>query len=94
MTKEERQFLLSALRAVESLHFRNVALESILEKFPPDKLPDWNDTARKLSADPALQPQIRERFHRIFAELEASVHPSQSALADLLLSLPMKGKPN
>lgn len=99
MTKEERQFLLVALRAVESLHFRNAALESILEKFPPpeEQLPDWKNIAQELTEDQHIQPRLRERFRQIFAEFEDDQPPSQSAqqvLLNFLLSLPTKGKPN
>lgn len=96
MTKEECQFVALILRALESLHFRNAALESILEKFPPpeERLSDWRSTAQKLAEDSGVQPQIRERFRRIVAELEAAQPPSQSALAELLKAFPVRGKPN
>lgn len=96
MTKQECQLLVLVLRALESLHFRNAALESILEKFPPpaEKLPDWNSTALELAQDPGVQPRTRERFRRIVAEIEDAQIPSQSALAELLRLLPVRGKPN
>ena len=39
MTEADKQSLLSALRAVEQLHFQNLALETLLEFY---KVPNWN----------------------------------------------------
>lgn len=94
MTKEDRQVLAKALQALEQFYFRNLALETLLEKFGP---PDWSHLAEKLANDERLHPDIRERFRRRYADLERDdpqPDSAQQALLNFLLSLPAKGKPN
>ena len=94
MTKEEKQFLLLTLKAIESLHFRNLALETILERFPPREI-DWKGTAQELTEDQRVQPQVQGIFRQILADIELD-RPldSESALVEFLRRAPVRGKPN
>jgi hypothetical protein len=89
MTEADKQSLLSALRAVEQLHFQNLALETLLEFY---KVPNWKTQCEKLASDRAIQPEVRARFQTLYAELERD--PDLSAVQAFLLSLPTTGKPN
>jgi hypothetical protein len=91
MTKDDMLLLAKAFRAIEKLCFQNLALEALLEKYAPR---NWKSLADELSVDERLHPEVRERFRRIYEELERAELPNQTALADFLLSLPVKGKPN
>jgi hypothetical protein len=91
MTKEDMRALETTLRAYETIHFRNIGLETLLEKFGP---PNWSQLADELAHDERLCPDIRAKFRQAYAELEHAQLPNQSALVDLLRSLPVKGKPN
>ena len=85
----EKQVLLSALRAVEKLHFQKVALETLLEFY---KIPNWKAQRDKLAADKTFQPELRAGFHALYGELEHE--PDLSVVEAFLLSLPTTGKPN
>jgi hypothetical protein len=85
----EKQALLSALRAVEKLHFQNVALETLLEFY---KIPNWRAQSDKLAADRSIQPEVRVGFQTLYTELERE--PDLSVVEAFLLSLPTAGKPN
>jgi hypothetical protein len=91
MTKDDTLLLSKALRAIEKLCFDNLALEALAEKYAPR---NWKSLADELASDEQLRPDLRERFRRAYAELEDDQPPSQLALADLLRSLPTKGKPS
>jgi hypothetical protein len=94
MTKEDRQVLTKALRALERLCFRNLALETLLEKFGPQ---NWSRLADELANDERLHPDTRERFRLRYEDLERDdpqTNSTQQELLNLLLSLPTKGKPN
>jgi len=64
----DKQVLLSALRAVEKLHFQNVALETLLEFY---KIPNWKAQRDKLAADKKIQPELRAGFHALYARASA-----------------------
>jgi hypothetical protein len=85
----DKQALLSALRAVEKLHFQNVALETLLEFY---KIPNWKAQSDMLAADTALKPEVRAEFQTLYEELERET--DLSVVEAFLLSLPTKGKPN
>ncbi len=85
----DKQALLSALRAVEKLHFQNVALETLLESY---KIPNWKARSHKLAADKAIQPELRAGFQTLYAELERE--PDLSVVQAFLRSLPTTGKPS
>jgi hypothetical protein len=91
MTKDDKLLLAKALRAIETLSFQNLALESLAEKYGP---PNWKSLADELANDEQLRPEVRARFLRAYAELEHEQHPNQSVLLEFLRSLPVKGKPN
>ena len=85
----DKQALLAALRAVEKLHFQNIALESLLEFY---KIPNWKAQRDTLAADKDIQPEVRAGFQTLYAELERE--PDLSVVEAFLLSLPTTGKPN
>ena len=85
----DKQALLAALRAVEKIHFQNIALESLLEFY---KIPNWKSQRDKLAADEGIQPEVRAGFQALYAELEGD--PDLSVVEAFLLSLPTTGKPN
>lgn len=85
----DKQALLSALRAVERLHFQNLALETLLEFY---RVPNWKTLAQQMASDEAIQPEVRAEFHKLFEELERE--PDLSVVEAFLLSLPTAGKPN
>jgi hypothetical protein len=85
----DKKTLLSALKAVEELHFQNLALETLLEFH---KVPYWKVRSRELASSKDLQPELRAIFHKLYEELEHE--PDLSVVRAFLLSLPTTGKPN
>jgi hypothetical protein len=93
MTKEDKQCMISALRAVEALCFQNLALELILERF---QVPNWKTLTEQLAADPKAWPDIRARFAQVIADLENESLENLDAerIQTFLLKAPIRGKPN
>lgn len=91
MTRDDKLALAKALRTIEKLHFYNLALETLAEKYAPR---NWKSLADELANDEQLHPELRGRFLRVYGALEREPDPSHKALLDLLLSLPRRGKPN
>lgn len=83
------QVLLSALRAIEKLHFQTVALETLLDFY---KVPNWDPQCEKLATNTTIQPEVRARFQKLYAELERDL--DLSVAQAFLRSLPKSGEPN
>ena len=90
MTKDD-MLLAKAFRTIEKLLFDNLALEVLAEKYAPR---NWSSFVHELAGDGRLHPEVRDRFRRVYDELELEQRPNQSVLLDLLRSLPVRGKPN
>jgi hypothetical protein len=93
MTEDDKRCLIAALRAVEALCFRNMALETILEKF---NVRNWKALADALAAEPTVHVHLRERFRQTLEELEREPPDKLDAqrIQELLLRIPPQGKPN
>jgi hypothetical protein len=92
MTKDDKLLLAKTLQAIAKLHFYNLALESLAEKFAPR---NWKSLADELAGDERLHPELRDRFRRVYEDLERDDPQTDSnQFLDLFLALPTKGKPN
>ncbi|HVO62372.1 MAG TPA: hypothetical protein VMT53_15655 [Terriglobales bacterium] len=75
------QLLLLCLRAIEQFHFRNVALETLLQIH---QVQDWQNQADKLATDNNVQPEVRVRFQQLYAGLE---HDLDLSVVEAMLKL-------
>jgi hypothetical protein len=91
MPKDDTQVLREALQAIETLYFRNEALELLLAKYAPS---NWKSLVDGLANDERLYPEVRDRFRRMHAELRREQVASSTALIELLRALPIGGKPS
>jgi hypothetical protein len=91
MTKDDMLLFAKTVRTIEKLHFDNLALEVLAEKYAPR---NWKSLVDELAGDELLHPEVRERFRLAYAELEREQSPNRSVFVELLRSLPAHGKPN
>jgi hypothetical protein len=94
VTADEKKRTLGLLRAFERFYFRNLALETILERFA---VPNWEAFASELAANKAIQPEVRARFQRLYKDIEhepSGSDETQKALDQFLRSVQIRGKPN
>lgn len=79
MNPNEKQILLSAIRAVEHFFFDNAALKAILAM----NVPNWRVQVRNLAVDQKLETEMRAKFRRLYESFEQS--PDESTLIEAFL---------
>jgi hypothetical protein len=93
MNAQGKKLILAMLHALEELHLRNLALETILRSYG---VSGWELFANGLATDKRIHPEIREIFREVYAKLECepSREDDEQTVEQFLKAAKITGKPN
>jgi len=94
MDDSGKNLVVLLLQTIESLCFRNLALETILRSY---EVPAWETFAAGLASDKRVHTELRGRFREIYEQLEhepQAKDDTQTRLEQFLQSVKVSGKPN